>query len=400
MRPSSSLRRLALAAVVCGAAITATPALANAASTCSYTPDPLRPRVDVFDGTGSGRLDIMRSGQFIAITDFPNTPKLCAGPTGFATVANTDLIHVHGNTGIGFNGFYVNQSQGALAPGKAPEADGVPEIETIIDTNGAAMELGVFGTPAPETMRVSAAGGVMLGSDADVDVRARGATHVFLQGGGGSDFLSGRGGFPASSPGPATTKVTMFGEDGDDTLVDGPLLGDQLQGAGGNDTLFSHDFQVPDHNFGGDGFDQATIDPRDFHGGDLEKITAVGVGRLKLTPAAVTADAGKPARVDLAWKHPKAWTQLRSLTLRASDAGDVVGKVTIHPASGRISDRGAITATSSSKVAHRGKTVTATLDLRPSKKLTGRTLHLAVQATDARGRTQIEPLAGRLTVAR
>jgi hypothetical protein len=400
MRSSSTLRRLAVAATVGGAVLAATPALASAASTCTYTPDPLRPRVDVFDGTGSGRLDIMRSGQFIAITDFPNTPKLCGGTGGFATVTNTDLIFVHGVTGTGFNGFNVNMVQGALAPGKTLETDGVSEIETSIDTNGGAMQLGVFGTPASETMRVSTAGGVMLGSDNDVDVRARSATHVSLQGAGGNDFLSGRGGFPATFPGPATTTVTMFGQQGDDTLVDGPLADDSLLGDEGNDTLFSNDSNPFDSDSGGADFDTATFDERDEVSGVERGRVVVVVGRLKLAPAVVTADAGKPARVKLAWKHPKAWKQLRSLKLRARDGGDVVGTVTIDPARGRISDRGAITATSRSKVAHHGKTVTARLELRASKKLAGRTLHLAVEATDARGRTQDEPLAGRLTIAR
>jgi hypothetical protein len=152
--------------------------------------------------------------------------------------------------------------------------------------------------------------------------------------------------------------------------------------------------------FGGGGFDQVTRDFEDFASSDIESRKVVGVGRLKLGPAAITAHAGKPARVELAWKHPKAWKQLRSLELRASDAGEVVSTITVDPARGRIRGRGAITATSSSKVAHRGKTVTVDLDLRPSKKLAGRPLHLIVQATDARGRTQVEPLAGRLTVAR
>jgi hypothetical protein len=103
----------------------------------------------------------------------------------------------------------------------------------------------------------------------------------------------------------------MFGEDGDDTLVDGPLSNDSLQGIGGNDTLFSHDFKSLDANFGQAGFDQATTDQGDFRGAnDIERINVVGVGRLKLAPAAVSAHAGKPARVKLASKHPKAWKQL------------------------------------------------------------------------------------------
>ena len=395
MQPSSAFRRLALVTVVGGAAITATPALANAASTCTFSPNSVPARVDVFDGSGTARLAVERSGSSIAIADVGGPLKFCPGPTGNATVFNTDQIIVHANPAFDGDDYSV----ATLAPGKTPESDGNSELETVINS-ATPTRLSVFGTVGPDTMRVASGGGVMLGADADVDVRNFSATRISLQGGFGSDFLSGRGGFPASIPGPATVKVTMFGEDGDDTVVDGPLSGDQLQGNGGNDTLFSHDFRALDVNFGGQGFDQVTRDTGDLDGNDVEKIDVVGIGRLKIAPAMVTAHAGKPARLRLAWRHPKAWKQLRSLNLRASDAGDVVATVTIDPARGRISDRGAITATSRSKVAHRGKTVTVDLDLRPSMKLAGRTLHLAVQATDAQGRTQLEPLAGQLAVAR
>ena len=52
----------------------------------------------------------------------------------------------------------------------------------------------------------------------------------------------------------------------------------------------------------------------------------------------------------------------------------------------------------SSRVAHHGKSVTADLRLRATKRLAGRTLRLEVQATDVHGHTQVEPLAGYLTV--
>jgi hypothetical protein len=395
MRPSSTLRRLAVAVTVTGAVIGATPALASAASTCTFSPTSLPARVDVFDGSGSARLAIERSGNFIAIADVGEPLKLCPGPTGNATVFNTDLIMVRGTASTAGDHFSVQ----TLAPGKTPESDGRSELETVIQ-NTTPTDLAVFGTVGPDTMRVGQGGGVMLGTDLDVDVRSSSATHVSLAGGFGSDFLSGRGGSPASVPGPASTTVTMFGEEGDDTLVDGPLSGDQLQGNDGNDTLFSHDFRSNDVLFGSADFDTATFDSGDDVTGVESGRVIAQVGHLRLAPAALSAAAGKPVRVELAWKHPKAWKQLRSLKLRASDAGDVVATITINPARGRISDRGAISATRRSKVAHRGKTVTARLELRPSQKLAGRTVHLAVQATDARGRTQIEPLAGQLTVAR
>jgi hypothetical protein len=78
----------------------------------------------------------------------------------------------------------------------------------------------------------------------------------------------------------------MAGEAGNDTLVDGPLSSDQLQGNGDNDTLFSHDFKSFDHNFGQEGFDQLTMDEGDFGSSfDIERINVIAVGRLRLSPA-------------------------------------------------------------------------------------------------------------------
>jgi hypothetical protein len=300
--------------------------------------------------------------------------------------------------------FVVDQSAGELAPGETPESDGNSEIETVITNSGVPTGLlDVIGTSGPDTMCVSAGGGVMLGPDNDVDIRARDDTQVRLEGAGGNDYLSGRGGFPSSSPAPATTTVQMFGGiafssgSGDDTLVDGPLGGDSLDGEDGNDTLFSAGGQR-DAVGGGPDFDTATVDPGDFTFG-VEQLTTV-VGRLKLDRTAVQARAGRPAKITLAWKHPRSWKQLRSLQLTANDAGNVVGSVQIDPARGRISSHGALQATPRSTVTHHGKWVTARMWLRPSQRLAGRILRLAVQATDVRGHRQLEPLAGSLTVTK
>jgi hypothetical protein len=398
MRPSP--KRLALAAAIGGAAIGATPALANAASTCTYSPDSLLPRVDVLDGSGTQSLRIHSKDQFIAITDGGGT-KLCPGPAGsLATRLNTDRIVVHGAAASAEVGgaFIVDQSAGALAPGETPESDGNPELETIITNNGVPTNLTVIGTGGPDTMRVSDHGGVMLGNDNDVDIRAGDATDIFLNGLGGSDFMSGRGGYPASSPAPATTTVAQFGGDGNDTLVDGPRPFDQLGGGLGNDTLFTVDGQF-DRVFGGADFDTATIDKQDLQEDAVERVTQAEVGRLKLDRTAITARAGRPTRLTLAWKHPKSWKRLRSLQLTANDAGNAVGSIRIDPARGRISGHGALRATSRSKVTHHGKWVTARIWLRPSRRLAGRTLRLAVRATDVHGHRQLEPLAGSLTVA-
>jgi hypothetical protein len=401
-------KRLALAAILSSAALAAIPALANAESTCTYSPNAFpEARVDVFDASGSQSLVIGRAADSIAISNGGVPVRLCVSPVGtVATVFNTDKIFVHGTAASNEEfPFIIYQQNGALAPGKTPEPDGNSELETIINNDVPVKRLDVKGTSGPDVMRVSSFGGVMLGSDNDVDIRAGDARIVRLEGEGGSDFLSGRGGFPNSTPAPATTNVEMYGADvvastdtGDNTLVDGPLGGDLLKGADGNDTLFSADGQNLDLVDGGDGFDTATIDSGD-HVFDVERLTTV-VGRLKLNPTAVKARAGRPARITLAWKHPKSWKQLRSLRLTANDAGNVVASVQIDPARARITAHGALEVTPRSTVTHHGKWVTARAWLRPSQRLAGHTLRLAVQATDVHSHQQLEPFAGTLTVTK
>jgi hypothetical protein len=97
---------------------------------------------------------------------------------------------------------------------------------------------------------------------------------------------------------------------------------------------------------------------------------------------------------------PKSWKELRSLTLTANDGGNVVGSIQIDPARGRISGHGALQATPRSTVTHQGKVVTARAWLRPAQRLAGRTLRLAVEATDVHGHLQLEPTAGTLTVTK
>jgi hypothetical protein len=324
---------------------------------------------------------------------------VCLGGGTLATVTNTDKIFVHGTaTSTEAAAFIVSRADGVLAPGKTSESDGFSEIETLIDNGGIPTELIVVGTAADDTLRVSDHGGVMIASDNDVDIRARDATRVQLQGERGNDELSGRGGFPASSPAPATTPVTLFGGEGNDTLIGGPL-GDRLDGQFDDDQLFSNDNQRLDEVSGGSGIDAAAIDPGDFVSSDVEFINAI-VGRLKLDRTTITTRAGRTARLTLGWKHPKGWKQLRSLELTANDAGTAVGSIRIDPAHGHIRSRGALHAAAGSTVTHHGKWVTAQLRLRPSKRLAGRTLRLSVQATDVHGHRQVEPLAGSLSVTK
>ena len=214
-------------------------------------------------------------------------------------------------------------------------------------------------SPVPQCANrrsASANGGVMLGPDHDNDIRLSNATakEFDVQGRGGDDYLSGRGGYPSTDPAASTSIVDLSGGFGNDTLVDGPLGQDSRSGAEGSDTLYSVDGRINDHNFGGDGFDTVTMDALDTVA-TSESVTAAAIGELRMDRTAVSTDSGRRALVTLGWKHPAAWKQLRSLELTVNDAGTQVGSIRMTVANGRISSDGAVRAVKGSKLGHNGK---------------------------------------------
>ena len=136
-----------------------------------------------------------------------------------------------------------------------------------------------------------------------------------------------------------------------------------------------------------------------FAGGSINLGPAVGV--LKLSPTTIHARAGKVAHLTLAWTSPVGWRQLRLIQLRLYRAARAVASITIAPLSARLSSDGALTLMiDRSRLDHTGKTLTANLRLRFPRALAGRTLRLAVEATDIHGHRQLEPDAGTIRVSR
>jgi hypothetical protein len=151
----------------------------------------------------------------------------------------------------------------------------------------------------------------------------------------------------------------------------------------------------------GEGNDTAYADAGDRMLGEVEHVfVGSGIGRFQLSPAAIVMRAAQSSHVRLAWRHPKAWRQLRSLELHADVGARRVGTVKIDPGRAHIGGSGALRLVRSSTVVHHGKTVIADLRLRAAQRLAERTLRLEVQATDIHGHTQLEPLAGTLHMAR
>jgi hypothetical protein len=123
------------------------------------------------------------------------------------------------------------------------------------------------------------------------------------------------------------------------------------------------------------------------------------VGRLRLSPDVADARAGKVAHLQLRWKHPEAWRQLRSVEVRLHRGADRVGTIAISPRSERIRSRGDVRLVRrASSVAHRGKSVIARLAVRLPKTMAGQRLRVDVEATDRDGRHQLERGAGLIKI--
>jgi hypothetical protein len=208
-----------------------------------------------------------------------------------------------------------------------------------------------------------------------------------LSGLGGDDRIEGADGADTLSGGDTAAAFLSRGGDGVDTLL----------GFGGNDRIEAND-GVGDIVGCGAGSDLAELDNRDA----FDSCETRSVGVLALTPRAIAAKAGRPVRLRLGWRHPLSWRKLRTVELRLlSQDGVPVGEVTVHPRTQRITADGAVNLVrKGTRLTRKGKTVTARLSVRLDDRLAGQSLKAEVEATDTRGRRQLERDAGTVRVAR
>jgi hypothetical protein len=207
----------------------------------------------------------------------------------------------------------------------------------------------------------------------------------------------------------------LIGNGGDDALVgnggndrvNGGNGGDFLSGGADNDVVESVD-NAPDTIRCGTGTTAApsSTTDQDTLTRDLQDVDATGcevvnsVGVLALAPKGLTAKAGETARLRLSWTHPESWKRLRTIKLRLRAGEKIVGVIAIRPRADRIDDGGAVKVLPKSRLSRAGGKVTARLALRIDRDLAGRRLHADVEATDVRGRKQVERDAGAIRVAR
>jgi RTX calcium-binding nonapeptide repeat (4 copies) len=393
-----SIRRLAVGTAITGAAIGAAPALASASSTCFY--NGINRTLEITDGSGPEPLRLVADKSFLLIADGTSAPATtCGGSNTAAQTGNTDTIAISGPLTNALDGYIVDLSGGPFAPGKTLESDGNSEIEIVATSNSAAQAtLTVEGGPGHDEMRAGANGAVDLG-DTDVDrdpdiTMSAPAFSLRLRGNDGDDTLTGQG----FGTGNATMPVSLRGGNGNDRLEGGSGR-DTLRGDAGDDTLFSFDTSAGDALFGGSGIDAGNADSNDVFGDVIEKPFVISVGRLRLAPKVLKAEAGKTARLKMSWQHPKRWRELRTVRLTAYHGKQAVGTVTARPAAGGLASTGAVRLMSGSKLSHHGKWVTAALALRLPKSLAGETLRVDVMAADRDGHKNVERRAGTIRVA-
>jgi Ca2+-binding RTX toxin-like protein len=224
-----------------------------------------------------------------------------------------------------------------------------------------------------------------------------GANEQIVGGSAGDTITAPKGSKAAHEFHGGAGRDTLFGADGPDILV-GDRDPDTFAAFGGGDTIFAKDGESDTVGCGsGPDIDTAHLDPDDVDGG----CENVKVGVLRLTPKTVRAGVDEPARMRLSWRHPDGWKRLRTIRLRLRDGLVPVGEITIHARAGRISGDDAVkVARKQTRLTRKGKTVTARLALRLDESLAGQTLKAEVEATDRRGRRQLERNAATVRVAR
>jgi RTX calcium-binding nonapeptide repeat (4 copies) len=395
------------------------PALASADGphnpTCTF--DSFTHLVTVHDRSDVSELTLVLDGIDIAAHNTNGATVKCFSITQQgvkATILNTDAISVIG-TLVGTptggcatcppqpvnDGYVVDESQGAFAPGYTLEADGQSEIEIAFETGSVNKPLltvnGTDGTASADLIRVGGPGWINFGTDNDVDViTGFGSQRVTVNGLGGADFITGTGNSDQSTLLRAKVPLTLNGGDGSDTVIGGDGS-DTLSGGNDDDYVQSVD-GVKDGVSGGSGLhDVGFTDAKDTPATGFEQNDTVGVGTLQVTPRIQRATTN--ARLKLSWTHPKAWRALRSVDLLLFDnANRQVGMVATK--SSGLKGRGAVKVMAGSRVSHHGKTVTARLALKLPRSLRGQSLRVAVRATDRHGRKQLEADAGVINVAK
>ena len=381
------------ALAVTAAGLLASSAQAAGPNTCIYNPTTKNVNVKLNSG---GFVELDREGsKFVTFDAFGKT--VCTSSTGIvATVNNTAQVFMNGSFSTPKEDFIINYTGGDFAPG-APSTTGDQSRVEVTVFNDSTDIVDVVGTPSHDFITImggegtGAIGGVRVNGNLDspapsVKFPSANPSLLRVNGMDGSDFITGNGVFGTAT----SMHLRLTGGPGDDSMASGLIAGDVLIGEAGNDSFGTKQGQKGDISNGGPGIDNARIDAPGDSAFEVETINgSIGVPTLKHT-----ALKGRESMVNLSWTHPQAWKQLAKVELGAFVGIKRVGTVTMTPATGKITARGALSLTRDAKLVHKGKTVSAALALKVARSVDTDNLHLQLAATDKAGETQTDLFPG------
>lgn len=195
---------------------------AAAAESCTYDATTKAVTASFTDGTAT----LVVVGGAI---HFGTTPVAC----GAATTTNTDSISISGSAAT-TETLVLDHRGGVFGPGFTAEFN-IPEIEITTSLGNATDTVTVYATEGNDYM-AAGQNGMALNTDGDVDVTfSPAAFPLTMHMLGGADHFNGRGEGGAGLH--FLGDITIYGGDGDDTLLRGSDQTDVIDGGPGNDTI-------------------------------------------------------------------------------------------------------------------------------------------------------------------
>ena len=275
MRHIQRILGLGVGVVLAAGALSATPALASAAPSCTYDGNTRQVTV-THDSAGPltvGVDPISPWGWYgaIYVTDGTDT-DWCAG------LSHTDKIVIKAATPAAFQHTVIDERTGDFGPGATTESTGLSEIEITVLTGTGGDQLTVLQQEAgrhdvrlrTSPTALSLGPEIDLNGDGDYDLGMTQAGLVKVVGTSGADRID------ASAV--STFRVQLQGDTGADVLIGGTRNdtlyangahwfgddheSDHLYGGAGADTLSAKDHSS-DHVNGGADYDGAQVDPAD-----------------------------------------------------------------------------------------------------------------------------------------
>lgn len=224
---SLSWTRLALAATLCCAVLSVSPAGATLSS-CFFNKSEATVTYQIVTPT-KVTVFVAEGGEL----KWKDTVSKQVTDCGNGTVNNTDLISTIDYNDSNDSELTLDLSR-RFGPGLTPEKVGISEIEFAIDGGLAENALRILGRNNRDRIAIGEEG-VNLNKDGDDDIETFEDYSDFeIIGNGGNDLLSAAGG--AGTGGPFQLPVTIYGLAGDDALL-GSANDDTLLGSGGRDSM-------------------------------------------------------------------------------------------------------------------------------------------------------------------